>query len=442
MNLVETIKRLPSEAWQALKNYFAGLRLFFNRENWSHSIVFVGTMSFFLIFALFQRPIRNLAIEAGLTGGIIFVNIVTVVYLAGIGAFVGFLLLGFIGVFSKGRKVLYESRLRHFMSPLIIGGFIILFVFILPPLLRDNGIFVFLLYGQTGSLGFFQMIFLGCWVVFVFLQVILLGYTVVKSIKWLSGYLQVPETKSNIRKYWVPLIILVILIPIAIWGWFPIVYTLMIIPRPPPMIPAIPIPSYVRLLLEQSPLDYLTYLLMVFPIVAIVAAIILWRRLPQVSLALASFGIFYPVLVYYYRFRVIQYFHNWSDIIAAVTSPVQSSVFIEMALLLITFALALLGAAKLQRGVSPNPFGLFAVMIGVLVFVLSWVFFVDVPVFGLEYYGMITAALSALLAVFVFVILPIAYSIYRWKRFPPTLEEKSPTFELSEETLIEEPGEL
>ena len=442
MNLVETIKKLPSEAWQALKNYFAGLRLFFNRENWSHSIVFLGIMSFFLIFALFQRPIQNLAIEAGVTGGIFFVNIVTVVYLAGIGAFVGFLLLGFIGVFAQGRRILYESKVRHFMSPLIIGGFIILFVFILPPLLRDNGIFVFLLYGQTGSLGFFQMIFLACWVVFVFLQVILLGYTVVKSIKWLSGYLQIPESKRNIRKYWVPLIILVILIPIAIWGWFPIVYTLMIIPRPPPVIPAIPIPSFVRLLLEQSPLDYLTYLLMVFPIVAIVAAIVLWRRLPQVSLALASFGIFYPVLVYYYRFRVIQYFHNWSDIIAAVTSPVHSSVFVEMALLLITFALALLGAAKLQRGVSPNPFGLFAVMIGVLVFVLSWVLFVDVPVFGLEYYGMITAALSALLAVFVFVILPIAYSIYRWKRFPPTLEEKSPTFELAEETLVEESGEL
>ena len=399
-------------------------------------------MMFFLIFALFQRPIRNLAIEAGLTGGIIFVNIVTVVYLAGIGAFVGFLLLGFIGVFSSGRKVLYESRVRHFMSPLIIGGLIILFVFILPPLLRDNGIFVFLLYGQAGSLGFFQMIFLGCWVVFVFLQVILLGYTVVKSVKWLSGYLHVPETKRNIRKYWVPFIILVILIPIAIWGWFPIVYTLMIIPRPPPVIPAIPIPSYVRLLLEQSPLDYLTYLLMVFPIVAIVAAIVLWRRLPQVSLALASFGIFYPVLVYYYRFRVIQYFHNWSDIIAAVTSPDQGSVFVEMALLLITFALALLGAAKLQRGVSPNPFGLFAVMIGVLVFVLSWVLFVDVPVFGLEYYGMITAALSALLAVFVFVILPFAYSIYRWKYFPPTMEEESTTLELSEDTMIDETGEL
>lgn len=181
---------------------------------------------------------------------------------------------------------------------------------------------------------------------------------------------------------------------------------------------------------------------MVCPIVAIVAAIVLWRRLPQVSLALASFGILYPVLVYYYRFRVIQYFYNWSDIIAAVTSPVQGSVFIEMALLLVTFALALLGAAKLQRGVSPNPFGLFAVMIGVLVFVLSWVLYVDVPVFGLEYYGMITAALSALLAVFVFVILPIAYSIYRWKRFPPIKEEKTPTFEVPEDTLIEEPGEL
>ncbi|MFX0077750.1 MAG: hypothetical protein ACFE8O_00770 [Candidatus Hermodarchaeota archaeon] len=442
MNLVETIKKLPSEAWQALKNYFAGLRLFFNRENWSHSIVFLGTMSFFLIFALFQRPIRNLAIEAGITGGIFIVNIVTVVYLAGIGAFVGFLFLGLIGVFSQGRKVLYESRIRHFMSPLMIGGFIILFVFILPPLLRDNGIFGFLLYGQAGSLGFFQMIFLGCWVVFVFLQVILLGYTVVKSIKWLSGYLQVPETKNNVRKYWAPFITLVILIPIAIWGWFPLVYTFMIIPRPPPVIPEIPIPFYVRLLLEQSPLDYLSYLLMVFPIVAIVAAIVLWQRLPQVSLALASFGIFYPVFVYYYRFRVIQYFHNWSDIIAAVTSPVQGSVYVEMTLLLMTFALALLGAAKLQRGVSPNPFGLFAVMIGVLVFVLSWVLFVDVPVFGLEYYGMITAALSALLAVFVFVILPIAYSIYRWKSFPPTLEEESPTFELSEDSKIEDTGEL
>ncbi len=442
MNLIETIRKLPSEAWQALKNYFAGLRLFFNRENLSHSIVFLVTMLFFLIFAMFQRPIRNFAIEAGITEGIFIINIVTVVYLAGVGAFVGFLLLGFIGVFTRGRRILYESRIRHFMSPLFIGGFITLFVFVLPPLLRNNGIFWFLLHGQEGSLGVFQMIFLGCWVVFVFLQVILLGYTIVKSIKWLSGYLQVPETKWNIRKYWVPLIILLILIPIAIWGWFPIVYSLMIIPRPPPVIPEIPIPSYVRILLQQSPLDYLSYLLMVFPIVAMVAAIVLWRRLPQVSLALASFGILYPVLVYYYRFRVIQYFYNWSDIIAAVTSPVQGSVFIEMALLLITFALALLGAAKLQRGVSPNPFGLFAVMIGVLVFVLSWVLYVDVPVFGLEYYGMITAALSALLAVFVFVILPIAYSIYRWKRFPPIKEEETSTFEVSEDTLIEETGEL
>ncbi len=81
---------------------------------------------------------------------------------------------------------------------------------------------------------------------------------------------------------------------------------------------------------------------------------------------------------------------------------------------MVAFLMTLQGTAKLQRNVSPNPFGLFALMIGALIGALAWI--LNPPLgtgiwFGVETFGMISAALSAFLAIFVFAALPVAYGI-------------------------------
>ncbi|MFW9831258.1 MAG: hypothetical protein ACFFD8_05740, partial [Candidatus Thorarchaeota archaeon] len=294
MDLGKSIRQLPNAALKALKDYFAGLRFFFNRENWSHSLVFIVTLTVFLALALLQRTIRFLFFDP-INVVIPFIrNAVLIAYLGGCGAFVGFLLLGVIAFFTAGQKLMFNSRFRHFISPLVIIGFAFLFIFILPRILQLFPNIENLLFNQNGL---FDLVFRGCWIVFVFLQTILLGYTVVKSIKWISGYLNIPEKIKPTWKYWIALVGFIFLIPFAIMFWFPIMLQLMVPPRIPPEFPPIWFPPYVRWLLEQSPLDYVFYLLIATPFIAIIAAIVLWRWLPQVSIAFASFGLFYPVLV-------------------------------------------------------------------------------------------------------------------------------------------------
>jgi hypothetical protein len=151
----------------------------------------------------------------------------------------------------------------------------------------------------------------------------------------------------------------------------------------------------------------------------------------------ASFGLLYPALVYYYRFRVTQYFINWSFLPeTGFISPLPNAGFFQILLLLLTFALVLLGAAKIQQNVSPNPFGLFAIMVGTVVFVLFWVIIPDYAIgLGVEYFGMIGSALSAFLALIVFVVLPIIYAVYRIRKGSdkPPMKTEQVTPELKEE---------
>jgi uncharacterized membrane protein YedE/YeeE len=109
-----------------------------------------------------------------------------------------------------------------------------------------------------------------------------------------------------------------------------------------------------------------------------------------------------------------------------------------MGLLLLTFVLVLLGAAKLQQNISPNPFGLYAMMVGTIIFVLSWVLVSEHTIHhGVEYFGMIGAALSALVALITFVILPMAYGVHRIRQvqrvpdIPPP--SQSPEEEMGDE---------
>ncbi|MFX1539459.1 MAG: hypothetical protein ACFFBX_01585, partial [Promethearchaeota archaeon] len=95
------------------------------------------------------------------------------------------------------------------------------------------------------------------------------------------------------------------------------------------------------------------------------------------------------------------------------------------------------------RSVTPNPFPLFAIMVGTVVFALSWALIPDYSIlFGTEYLGMYTAALSAFLALFVFLILPIAYGTYRMKKFPAiSIEVEAPTMNSFQEAKEESIGE-
>jgi hypothetical protein len=417
MDIAKSLRELPSAAWKAVKDYFAGLRLFFNRENWSHSITFILTLSIFIILALIQQPLRLVLWDPiqGVHQG--FVNSIRVMVFGGCGAFVGFLLLALIAVFKRGQNLLFHSRFRHAISPLVVTISALVFIFLLPPLFIRFPNFMLVVFGPNGL---FFTVFTWTWIITIFLQVILLGYTIVKSTKWLAEYSGIPGSQSPTKKYWLALIPLCILIPILIWAWFPLVFQIMIDGlspwnNPPP----IPLPDFVLWLLNLVPGQFRYYLLLVAPIIIIVTAIVLFRRLPSISIALAGFGLLYPALVYYYRLRVNQYFINWSYLPQVGFRPLANSGLFQVLLLVLTFVLVLLGAAKLQQNISPNPFGLFSLMIGTMVFVLFWVIIPDYAIgLGVEFFGMIGSALSAFLAIIVFVVLPICYAIYRLRQSP------------------------
>jgi hypothetical protein len=427
VDIWKSLRELPSTAWHAIKDYFAGLRLFFNRENWSHSVTFTLTLSIFIVLAVVQRPLRLILWDpiSGVHPGMI--NSVRVMVLGGCGAFTGFLILGLIAIPKKGQQLLFQSGFRHIISPLVIITSALVFVFLIPPALIRFPAFSGILFGFNGL---FFTVFTWSWVVIIFLQVILLGYTIVKSTKWLVEYTGIPADHSPTRKYALTLIALLILIPILIFAWLPVVFSIMINGlRPGINPPAIPLPDFVQWLLGLVPGEFMFYLLVVSPVIIIVALLVLLRRFPSVALAVASFGLLYPALVYYYRFRVYQYFINWSLLPeTGFQSPLPNAGVFQILLLLLTFALVLLGAAKLQQNVSPNPFGLFAIMVGTVVFVLFWVIIPDYAIgFGVEYFGMIGSALSAFWAAIVFAVLPIIYAIYRIRKGsdkPNITEEK------------------
>ncbi len=438
----ESIRKLPSTAWQALKDYFAGLQLFFNRENWTHSLVFILTLGLFVVVALLQQPLRIIFIDPISGVNPVLVNSMQIAFIAGCGAFFGFLLLGLIALIPAGRRLIFESRTRHLVSPLVIAISTLLFIFVIPPVLRFYPNLWDLILGRDGV---FPIVFRVSWMIIIFLQVILMGYTVVKAIKWLAEYFGIPEKNPPRSRYWILIAFNIVLTPILIWVWNPVVFTIMIDGlRAHPNPPTIPLEWFVLWLLSVSPGEYVVYLWLVFPIVAITVAVVLWRRLPSVSFALGAFGMFYPAFVYYYRFRVIQYFINWSWIThTGVVLPFRNYGLFQIVLLLLTFILVLLGAAKLQRSVTPNPFPLFAIMVGTVVFALSWALIPDYSIlFGTEYLGMYTAALSAFLALFVFLILPIAYGTYRMKKFPAiSIEVEAPTMNSFQEAKEESIGE-
>ncbi len=415
MSISDSLRELPSAAWKALKDYFAGLRLFFNRENWSHSVTFIITLGIFIVLALIQQPLRVITWEpvTGVSQGV--VNSVRVMVFGGCGAFVGFLLLALIAISKKGQHLLFQSWFRHASSPLMIIGWALVFIFLLPPIFIHYPNFMFAIFGPNGL---FFTVFTWSWIIIIFLQVILLGYTIVKSTKWLIEYAGIPTSQPSTRKYWAALILLLILIPIAIIAWYPIILAIMLNGlRPGENPPLVPLPDFVLWLLNLIPGQFRYYLLLVSPVIMILAVIVLFRRFPSVAIALTGFGSLYPALVYYYRLRVNQYFINWSYITQVGFRPLANSGLFQMFLLILTFALVLLGAAKLQQNISPNPFGLFALMIGTIVFVLFWVIIPDFAIaFGVEYFGMVGSALSAFLAIIVFFLLPIGYTIYRLKQ--------------------------
>ena len=418
MGLQASIKELPSTAWHALKDYFAGLRLFFNRENWGHSIVFTGTLGFFIITSLIQSPLRLFFFDpaTGIHPGI--TNSLRIAFFAGCGAFTGFLLLGFLAIFKTGQQILFRSRIRHLISPLVVVGFAFLFSFVISGMFYYSPSLADWLFGLNGIYNF---VFRGSWILIVFFQVILMGYTIVKAVKWLTEYLGVPLQKMRTAQYWLVVPFSMVLIPLLIWAWYPLIFAVMINgQRPGPTPPDLTLSLPVLWLLNLFPYEYVVYLWTLCPIVIAVTAIILWKRLPSVSIAVAIFGMVYPALVYYYRFRVNQYFINWSWLTSAsIIPPFRNFGLFEMGLLILTFLLVLLGAAKLQQNISPNPFGLYALMIGTLIFVLSWVLVSEHTIHhGVEYFGMIGAALSAFVAVITFIVLPIVYGAYRIRHAP------------------------
>ena len=437
MGLQANVKQLPSTAWQALKDYFAGLRLFFNRENWGHTVVFIGTLVFFMITALIQSPLRLFFFDpvTGIHPGV--TNSLRVSFFAGCGAFTGFLLLGFLALLKPGQRLLFSSRFRHLISPLVVIGLAFLFTFVI------SGLFIYapnLAEWLFGLNGIYNLVFRGAWILIIFFQVILMGYTIVKAVKWLAEYLGVPPLKTKTARYWLVLGFSIVLIPLLIWAWYPLVFAIMINgQRPGPTPPDLSLSLPVIWLLNLLPFEYVVYLWLVCPVIITVTAIILWKRLPSISIAVALFGMVYPALVYYYRFRVNQYFINWSWLTTiSVIPPFRNFGLFEMGLLILTFILVLLGAAKLQQNISPNPFGLYALMNGTLIFVLSWVLVSDYTIHqGVEYFGMIGAALSALVGLITFIMLPIAYATYRIRqvRQEPELPSVSlsPAVEIGED---------
>lgn len=414
MSILSSLKHLPSAAFNALKGYFAGLGFFFNRQNWSHGVVFIATIVFFASYRLIQPWLKWLYSTSGIDLPTLITGIGLVVFFGGSGAFLAFLFLGLLAVPTRGRHLLYKSRLRHLVSPLVVGLFVFGFSQVVPLfLLRRNPLWALLFQSD----GLFPLSFNLCWLIMLLLQVIVIGYSVVKAIKWLWKYIHVPETNGRSKSSVAGAAVLVFLVPVAIPLWVPLLRLIMFGPVPPPVSapPPLAIPWFVGLLLSLDAVDYLTYLLILCPVVMVAAGILLGKHRPQAALALAGFGSAYPVLVYYYRFRVVQYYFVWDSVrLGSAPQPFFSSAFFEVALLVVAFLMTLQGTAKLQRNVSPNPFGLFALMIGALIGAMAWI--LNPPAgtsfwFGVETFGMISAALSAFLAVFVFAALPVAYGI-------------------------------
>lgn len=406
-----------------MKDYFSGLGLFFNRQTWSHGAIFIVILAFFLCFHIFQK--FTVILFLSLVSIIPTIgNVFVLIYLSGCGIFIGFLLLGVIAITGQGRYLLYKSRFRHLMSPLVIGGFILLFITVVPIIinivpaaLKETTLAWFII----GPNGVFDIVFRACWVVMVFLQVILFGLTIIKGLKWIWSYVKVPEFHGTAAKYRIGTIVQLLLIPIAILFWLPLFYILLIGAEPvvtlPPM-PLLALPENLRWLLTLSVFDYRLLLWLLTPIVIIVTLVGLWRGRAQLALALAGFGILYSALIFYYRYRVYQYFINWVYIILGLyPRPNIGSGLFEILMILITFLMCLQGIAKYQRDISPNPFGLFALMIGTLVFFQIWMLNPTTQAWLLiESFSMFSAALSAFLATVVFAALPIGYTIYRLRR--------------------------
>lgn len=440
--MVSSLKHLPSAAFKALKGYFAGLGFFFNRQNWSHGVVFVATIVFFASYRLIQPSLKWLYSSSGIDLPILIRNISVALFLAGAGAFLAFAFLGVLAIPARGRHLLYESRLRHLVSPLVVGLCVFGFSLIIPLLLLPQPLLWAALF-KSG--GLFHLSFNVCWLIMLLLQVIVIGYSVVKATKWLWAYARVPEANGRSKSSIGGAAVLVLLIPVAILVWIPLLRLIMFGSVPPPLAappPDFDIPWFVELLLSLDPVDYRTYLLILCPAVVAVAGVLLRKKRPQAALAVASFGIAYPVLVYYYRFRVVQYYLVWNSVrLGLAPQPYLSSGLFELALLVVAFLMTLQGTAKLQRNVSPNPFGLFALMIGALIAAVAWVLdpLVGTGIWwGVETFGMISAALSAFLAVFVFAALPVAYGVLHVKHTsisdvtlprppaPPAAREESP----------------
>jgi len=424
MGLLETIKGLPSAALNALKDYLSGLQLFFNRRTWSHGAVFIITILFFSFFRFLQPFMQGIYwLKSPLMDFIL--SMVFRTYLAGCAVFIAFLLLGLMALTSPGRHLLYESRVRHLISPLAVGGLILLFNMFTNRTHVLGSPLLLLLFAPNGI---FELIFRGCSIVIVILQVSLLGYAIITTLKWLWGYLRVPQSSPPSTSQKVTTIFLLILVPIAIWEWLPFLTLIMIPPGQPIIINEqvriiilILVPQ-VLWLLEQSPKEYVYYLLAVSPLPILASAIALSKHRPKLALALAGFAPIYPVIIYYYRLRVAQYFHMWSATMSRLAPPpYPGSGLFEMGLLLVTFLMVLQGAAKLQRNISLNPFGLFALMVGALVGAYTWMFDPEMTVplwFSVEIFNMFSLALSAFLGLLVFALLPLSYAIYRIKRPP------------------------
>ncbi|MFX1474344.1 MAG: hypothetical protein ACFFCO_02555 [Promethearchaeota archaeon] len=456
MGIGESIRGFPAAALKAVKDYFTGLGLFFNRQTWSHGVVFIVVLAFFLVFHIFQRLLVSFfqaIVSLVPTVG----NIVALIYLSGCAVFLGFLLLGVIAITSWGRNLLYTSRFRHVISPLVIGGLILFFITVIPfiisrtPASIKETSLTWLLVGQNGMLNF---VYRGCWIVMVFLQVVLIGYTVIKSLKWLWSYVKAPEYRGTAVKHRIGTILILLLVPVVIFVW-PILISLLLIginPLDPSFISSsselssFPVfnqlPFYVQWLitfdstlckvfLTGFPLlgavipeffgrGYQLLLLFISPVIFITSIIVLWRGRSQLALALASFGVLYSALVFYFHYQVYQYFLNWLYIWSSSSPrPQIGTAIFEIAMILITFLMCLQAVAKYQRDVSPNPFGLFALMIGTLVFFQMWMINPGPAAWmEVEAFSMASAALSTLLATITFAALPLGYSIFRLIQHP------------------------
>ncbi len=173
----------------------------------------------------------------------------------------------------------------------------------------------------------------------------------------------------------------------------------------------------------------------------ITALVLLWRRDPKIALATAGFGVLFPALVYYYFFRVFQFFIRWEQIQTGFTPvPFPASWVFELGLFILAFLMVLQGAAKTQRNISPNPFPLFALMVGTLVFSCSWIFSefagpLEILV-HVELLNMSASAFSAILAVTVFIIIPVIYASLRLTQ-PSTTTIEEPQIEMIEDSELE-----